>query len=186
MELQPLIIIDNPQDDSRTEKRVNVKLTFRRGEILYDCANCAFVEGDIADTQELEHARHQIQDIIADGNVDRVTRVLALAHAEAVEILFPFTNANVDGNDDLDDMKEQPDEYYVCLNLPAKFSKTTVNLLRHLIHEYLVCRILQDWFSITYPSIAATWQAKVEEVRQKIKEAKAARTGFTKRNMTPF
>lgn len=184
MDIPSLNIADYRLDDS--EKRVNATLTFRRGEILYDCANCAFVEGDIADTQDMEHARHQIQDIIADGNVDRVTRILALAHAEAVELLFPFTNENVDGNDDLDDMKLQPDEYSVCLNLPAKFSKTTVNLLRHLIHEYIVCRILQDWFSITYPKIADIWAAKVEEAKQKIKEAKAARTGTTRRRMSPF
>lgn len=184
MEIPSIIITDSRQDDSG--KRVDVTLTFRRGEILYDCANCAFVEGDIADMQEMEHARHQIQDIIADGNVDRVTRVLALAHAEAAELLFPFTCSNVEDSDSLDDVRIDPEEYTVALSLPAKFSKTTVNLLRHLIHEYLVCRILQDWFSITYPKIADIWMEKVEEVKQKIKEAKAARTGTTRRHMSPF
>lgn len=184
METPSLIVVTDKRWDK--EKRIKATLTFHRGEILYDCANCAFVEGDIADSTEMEHARHQIQDIAEDGNVDRATRVLNLAHAEVVELLFPFTKNDVDGTEDLDDTKDEPETYTVSLNLPGKFSKTTVNLLLHLIHEYMVCRVLQDWLSITYPKIAGTWAEKVEEARQKIKEAKAARTGRTKRNMSPF
>ncbi len=182
MEIPSLTITCSSQDD----KRVNVTLHFRRGEILYDCANVAFVSGDIADSPEMEHARHQIQDIIDDGNVDRVTRILSLAHAEVQELLFPFTKVNVDDSDNLDDVKVDPEEYTVNLNLPAKFSKTTVSLLRHLIHEYIVCRIMQDWLSITYPAAADIWAEKLEDVRQKIRKAKAARTGLTRRKPYPF
>lgn len=184
METPSLIVLPDRKWDR--ESKVKATMTFHRDEILYDCDNCAFVEGDIADLPEMEHARHQIQDIAEEGNVDRVTRVLNLAHAEVVELLFPFTKNDVDGNDDLDDTKEEPETYTVSLNLPAKFSKTTVNLLLHLIHEYMVCRVMQDWLSITYPKAADIWAEKVEDVRQRIKEAKAARTGFTKRNMSPF
>ncbi len=180
----PAIIITDKADDK--EKRVNATLTFHRSEILYDCDNCAFVEGDIADTQDMDHARHQIQDITADGNVDRVTRVMNLAHAEVIEMLFPFTKSDVQDALKLDDKKEEPDTYTVELNLPGKFSTTTVNLLRNLIHEYIVCRVLQDWLSITYPKSADIWAVKAEEVKQKIKEAKAARTALTRRNMYPF
>lgn len=184
MEIPSLIVITDKHDDNG--KRINATLTFDRGEILYDCDNCAYVVGDIADTDDMDHARHQIQDIAQDGNVDRGTRTLSLAHAEVVEMLFPFTRDNVDGNDNLDDTKREPQTYTVRLNLPQRFSKTTVDLLRNLIHEYMVCRVLQDWLSITYPKAADIWAAKVEEVKQKIKEAKAARTGFTKRRMSPF
>ncbi len=184
MEIPSILIFpDNPDS---AEKRIPATLTFHRGEILYDCANCAYVIGDIADEEAMNHARHQIQDITDNGNVDRVTRVLSLAHAEVVEALFPFTRDNVDGNDDLDDTKDDPNEYNVCLSLPEKFSKTTVDLLRHLIHEYMVCRVMQDWLSITYPKLADTWQLKVEEAMGRIKKAKAARTGFTYRNLSPF
>ena len=67
-----------------------VKMTFKREELLYDIRNNAYVEGDVMQAKT-EHDRHQVQDIGEDGNIDRVTRLLDLAHAECEEALFPYT-----------------------------------------------------------------------------------------------
>lgn len=67
----------------------SVTLTFKRSELIYDAENYSFVEGDIMKTDDA-HARHQVFDIGQKGNIDRVTRVLNLAHAECVEMLFPI------------------------------------------------------------------------------------------------
>lgn len=184
MEIPDLTICDNKQGGKET--RAQATITFCRGDILYDCATCAYVVGDIADDATMDHARHQIQDITDDGNIDRVTRTLGLAHAEVVEALFPFTKDNVDDMNLLDNAKDDPDEYKITLSLPRRFSKTTLRLLTQLIHEYMVCRVLDDWLGITYPKLAITWQEKAEATLQRIREAKAATTGFTRRALSPF
>ena len=163
-----------------------VTLTFKRSELLYDVANYSFVEGDIMKTDD-EHARHQVFDITQNGNADRVTRVLNLAHAECVEMLFPYTKQELpDRQDSLNDKLIAPEEYHIVMNLPNGFSFTTVKLLQSMLHEYLVCRVLSDWMSITNPSSQANWEAKFRELKTKIQTSLVSRAGKIRRKCKPF
>lgn len=163
-----------------------VTLTFKRQELIYDAANYSFVEGDIMKADD-EHARHQVSDIAQKGNIDRVTRVLNLAHAECVEMLFPYTHEEIaDKQEALNDVLTSPEEYHIVLQLPNSFSFTTVKLLQNLIHEYLVCRVLADWMSITNPSSEANWERKFESLQSKIRTSLVSRTGKVKRKLKPF
>lgn len=162
------------------------KLIFKRAELLYDAENYSFVEGDVMKTDD-EHARHQVYDIGQSGNVDRVTRVLNLAHSECVEMLYPYTKEEIpDEMEALDDVLSCPEEYYIELTLPFGFSITTLKLLEHLIHEYLVCRILADWMSITNPDSQANWAEKFMSLRDKIQTTLMSRIGKTRRKLKPF
>ena len=103
-------------------------LTFKRKELIYDAENYSFVEGDIMKADD-EHARHQVFDIAAEGNIDRVTRVLNLAHAECVEMLFPYTKSEIpDTQTALNDVLTAPEAYDIVLNLPMGFSMTVIDL----------------------------------------------------------
>ena len=153
----------------------SLTLVFKRKELLYDVENYSFVEGDIMQAED-EHASHQVFDIGQEGNVDRVTRVLNLTHAECVEMLYPYTKEEIsDEHETLDDILVAPEEYHIALTLPENFSLSTVKLLKHLIHEYLICKVLADWMSITNPSI-----------RVKIQTALMSRKGKIKRKLKPF
>ena len=164
----------------------SVTLTFRRKELLYDAENCSFVEGDIMKADD-DHARHQVFDIAAKGNIDRVTRVLNLAHAECVEMLFPYSKEEMsEGRETMDDILAVPEVYSIVLNLPEGFSRTTLKLLTHLIHEYLVCRVLADWMSITNPGSKENWELKFKELRTKIQTSIVSRTGKLRRKLKPF
>ena len=161
-------------------------LTFKRKELIYDAENYSFVEGDIMKADD-EHARHQVFDIAAEGNIDRVTRVLNLAHAECVEMLCPYTKSEIpDTQTALDDVLTAPEAYDIVLNLPMGFSMTTVQLLKHLIHEYLVCRVLADWMSITNPGSQGNWEEKFTSLKTKIQTAVMSRTGIVRRKLKPF
>lgn len=183
-----------------------VKLTFKREELLYDIRNNAYVEGDVMQAKT-EHDRHQVQDIGEDGNIDRVTRLLDLAHAECEEALFPYTKENVEQETEMDDtptfvepVEETPAEeftneipdakptgdYVIRLLVPDEYSKTTVRLIVRYIHEYMVCRVLADWLSITNPPAAANWKAKQDEALEGMKEAVNFRTGRVRRTQTPL
>lgn len=163
-----------------------VRLTFKRSELIYDAENYSFVEGDIMKADD-EHARHQVFDIGQSGNIDRVTRVLNLAHAECVEMLYPYTKEDVPEEQDvLDDILTEPEEYNIVLALPGGFSLSTVKLLSNLVHEYLVCRVLADWMSITNPGSQHNWEEKMNSIKRKIQTSLMSRTGKVRRKLKPF
>ena len=161
-------------------------LTFKRKELIYDAGNYSFVEADILPEGD-ECRRHQVFDITQDGNVDRVTRVLNTAHAECVEMLYPYTKEEIpDEQEALDDVLKEPETYEIRLTLPDTFSLTTLRMLEELIHEYLVCRVLADWMSITNPEREANWEKKFATLRGKIKSALMSRMGKVRRKLKPF
>lgn len=188
-----------------------VKMTFKREELLYDIRNNAYVEGDVMQAKT-EHDRHQVQDIGEDGNIDRVTRLLDLAHAECEEALFPYTKEDVEQETEMDDTptyveptadaggtvadmemftddmtaSKPTGDYVIRLLVPDEYSKTTVRLIVRYIHEYMVCRVLSDWMSITNPPAAANWKAKQDEALEGMREAVNFRTGRVRRTQTPF
>lgn len=162
------------------------KLIFKRTELLYDAENYSFVEGDIMKVDD-EHTRHQVVDIGQSGNIDRVTRVLNLAHSECVEMLYPYTKEEIpDEQEALDDVLTFPEEYAIELTLPGSFSLSTLKLLKHLVHEYLVCRVLADWMSITNPSSQANWEDKMNSLKIKIQTSLMSRAGKVRRKLKPF
>lgn len=173
-------------EHNASEKKKSVTLIFKRAELLYDVSNYSFVEADIL-PQDEEHTKHQIFDITQDGNVDRVTRVLNLAHSECVELLYPYVKEEIpDTEQVLDDILREPEEYKIVLSLPSKFSMTTVRMLEHLIHEFLVCRVLADWMSITLPGKTVYWLSKVEELKSKMQTCLMSRVGVIKRKLKPW
>ena len=167
-------------------KHKEATLTFKRAELIYDASNYSFVEADIMPEGD-ECRRHQVFDICQDGNVNRVTRVLNLAHAECVEMLYPYTKQEIpDEQEALDDVLSEPETYEIKLTLPDGFSLTTVRMLENLIHEYLVCRVLADWMSITNPESEANWEKKFTTIRNKIRTSLVSRTGKIRRKLKPF
>lgn len=168
------------------EQTKSVTLIFKRAELLYDAENYSYVEGDIMKADN-EHAQHQVFDIGQEGNIDRVTRVLNLAHSECVEMLYPYTKKEVpDEQEPLDDILIAPEEYVIELSLPENFSVTTVRLLEHLIHEYLVYRVLADWMSITNPGSQKNWEEKLASVKSRVHTALMSRRGRVRRKLKPF
>ena len=167
-------------------KHKEATLTFKRAELIYDASNYSFVEADIMPEGD-ECRRHQVFDIGQAGNVDRVTRVLNTAHAECVEMLYPYTKEEIpDEQEALDDVLKEPETYEIKLTLPETFSLTTLRLLEELIHEYLVCRVLADWMSITNPPSQAKWEEKLEDIKIKIQTSLVSRISKVRRKLKPF
>lgn len=176
------VIINCPCAD--VEKKTK-KLLFSRSELIYDVSNYSYVEADIMAEGD-ECRRHQVFDISQDGNVDRVTRVLNTAHAEIVEMLYPYTKQEITENEVLDDRLTEPEKYSIVLTIPSSFSQTTVELLSKLIHEYFVCRVLADWMSITNPESEVKWEKKSLLIKQKIQSSLVTRQKHVRRRMKPF
>lgn len=164
--------------------RVNAVLSFKRDQLLYDIKNYAHIEGSVMDT-ESNHNRHMVQDVGEDGNVDRVTRVLNMTVAKCKELLYPYTKNDLHRTE-LNDNLREPEVYGIVLSVPNSFSQTTLYLLEHLIHEYLVCNAVSDWLSITNPSKAQIWRDKASEALSEVRTNLHARIGRIRRRLHPF
>jgi hypothetical protein len=100
-------------------------------------------------------------------------------------MLYPYSKS-LELSSKLDNIDTQPREYEIVLTLTEGFSETTLQLLRHLIHEYMVSAVLADWLSITNPNSAPNWEAKKEALKYRIKTCLTNRTGKLTRKMSPF
>lgn len=170
--------------DTAADSQLTVSLKFLRSELLYDIRNYAFVEGDVMGDDK-QHAQHVLVEIGEEGNVDRVTRILAVVHAAVIELLYPWTKCEP-VEEEIDNILSAPEEYVVELHVPESVSRTTMQLLSRLIHEYMVYRVLADWLSITNPDAAANWAAKAEAVEAEIARAKSCHRGVFTRNSHPW
>lgn len=175
----------NFDGSARVTKKVAATLAFKREELLYDIKNLAWIEGHVMD-EASQHNRHTLEDIGEDGNVDRVTRILDVVHAAAVEMLYPYTKIDVEGGEYLDDRLEEPERYYIEMQVPVTMSQTTLLLIEKLVHEFMVYRVLHDWLGITNPAAADKWLLKAEEAVAKINELKHLRTGVLTRPSHPW
>lgn len=153
-----------------TGKRL-VVIILNSEQLLYDIKNYCYIEGDIM-PEDTQHIRHTVQDVGEEGNVDRVTRILSLAHADVVERLYPFTQHEIHHPVVDDRLREKP-VYGIFLNVPETYSQTTLNLLGGLIHELMVCTAMADWMSITNPPKEETWKRKAEATLTRINQVKS-------------
>lgn len=176
---------DCPCDGCQCEEKNGVTMTFYRSELLYDVENMAYVEGDIHKTND-EHDRHQIIDAGQDGNIDRIDRVFSLAYEECVEFLYPYSKLSSDEEEERDDILTSPEKYVIKGLFPTSISKTTISLVAKLIHEYITCKALADWMSITKPDAEDKWARKAIAARDKIKSALCGRLKRVRRTLTPF
>lgn len=162
-----------------------VTLELQRKQLLYDIRNYAYIEGHLmGEGADAQHAKHVTQDVGEKGNIDRVNRILTVVHAALVELLYPYTKRGSEADRITSDMLRQPESYVIELRVPQDFSDTTVNLLLHLCHEYMVYRAIADWLSLTKPQAAANWAAKAQAAQQEISSVKARSMGKTR--IKPF
>lgn len=171
--------------NSAQRQTVTNTLVFLRDELLYDISSYSFVTGDIMPAEE-EHQRHQVFDVAQDGNGDLATRMLNLAHAECVESLYPYTKAPCIKEEELNDKLVAPERYEIELVLPKEFSRTTVVLLKELIHDYFVCRVLGEWLGTTYPTAQPYWKERLEELKTRMKQALLGRRKPLRRKQSMF
>lgn len=158
---------------------LNAVLIFKRDQLLYDIKNYAWIEGSVMDRETAPHNRHMVQDIGEAGNVDRVSRVLDLCHAQVKEALYPYTRHEIH-NRELTDKLREPKVYGIILSLPKDFSQTSLVLLERLIHEYMTCKVVEDWMSITNPGKQETWRLKAEEALGEIRSSVNTRINRTR------
>lgn len=162
-----------------------IELSLKTDTLLYDIKNYAFIEGDVFSADD-EHLRHQIMDICEDGNIDRVKRVLDIAHANCVEAMYPYSKVENEDIEIRDNSIVDNDSYSIKLIVPDDFSKTTTDLIVKLIHEYMIGCVLSDWFSITKRESAENWREKANHALKELRRVLNDRIKRVRRTISPF
>lgn len=158
--------------------------------LLYDIANMAYI---IADTgQDYQHSLHRVRDIVEEGNIDRVSRVLGLAYVQVLEILSPLLKSP--RIDLCKDFSVEPHDYFINFRSvgDCRYTLTKEIKLRikETVHEFMVCMVLKDWLGVTLPEAADVWKFRAEGCLQALKEIAAEvsvsySAGF-RRKLSPF
>lgn len=167
------------------ERTKTVRLEFLRTQLLYDIRNIAYVEGDVM-ADDKQHSKHQVQDIGEEGNIDRVTRIMDMAVAECVEMLYPYSKAEVEQSTYMNDILQETERYVVIMYVPNDFSKTTVTLIERYIHEFIIYRVLADFFLTAAPDLSEKYLAKQDAAETAIKDTLNARIRRVRKTQTPF
>lgn len=149
-----------------------------KSQLMYDIRTGAWVIGDVMKTED-DHDRHQVQDIGEDNNVDWVARQLDLVHGIVLQLLQKLTSIYVHSTIDDDVIDYEREEYHYPLMLPVKMKQVTVKYLKELIHNLMVAWVIMDWMSITHKDEYQTWALKVEDLKEKIKDALDGNGGIT-------
>lgn len=165
------------------EKRATLR--FDRNELLDDIKGEAWVEWKTMKGDD--HDKHLVADIAEKGNIERVTRVLDLTFAHAVELCLPYAKIELRrSRNTRDNEYEEADEYVMQMVVPGTFSETTLTLLERYIHELLVSAVLADWLGTTKPESAERWATKVAALEGQIISALSHRCEPIRRKVTPF
>ena len=171
-------------DCRKNEGGVNAVLTFYRDVLVYDIRNYAYIEGSLLPPDDY-HSCHSVQDIAEKGNIDRLSNVMSLCFAKVRELLYPYSKSQI-SNPFIDNEIHIPEIYRIDLSLPPSFSQSSLDLLRNLIHEYVVSTVVADWISITLPGKTDVWAAKARELENEIISSKQMRRGGLSRPVSPF
>lgn len=162
-----------------------VTLTFDREQLQYDVGNMAYVESDLME-ETSGHGRHVTADVIEAGNVDRINRIFDQVHAEAQELLYPYTRRHGGRDSLLTNVQSDRNAYVIEMRVPEHFSDTTAQLLQTLIHEWFVAAALASWLGLTNDGAASKWKGRVEELRRAVDEGKNRHSGVLRRKMSTF
>jgi len=160
------------------KERKHVMLTMLKSQLMYDIRTGAWVIGDVMKTED-DHDRHQVQDIGEDNNVDWVARQLDLVHGLILQLLSKYSPQLVYSCEDDDVIDYDNEEYRYPLALPIKMKQVTVKYLKELIHNLMVAWVIMDWMSITHKDEYQTWVLKVEDLKEKLKDALDTDGGIT-------
>jgi len=159
-------------------------LVLSEEELRFDIANIAFAQGDVARVSDNyghdllgdkgEHYLHQWKDICEEGNYERVRRVLEQSMGKIEHMLTRYSAFVTHRDLSLDNVnQENRKEFVLELKVPNTFSDSNCWYLLRLINEYMTCRVLEDWASITLPEVMERWMNKRMEVEEDLKEARS-------------
>lgn len=173
----------------------SLMIEMEKEELVYDIKNTAFAFADSLPTADTDpKTLHNIYDVGEEGNRDKLARILDSTVEDCREMLFRYTKVEMQGggfeSNDWEECVGAPmndeEAYYMEMQMPQGFSKTSVHTMAVYIHDYIVNQALYEWMMIVYQTGADRFWALAEEKRQKIKDASNRSAGRCRLKLHPF
>lgn len=168
-----------------------VTLTFKRKEIEFEVREAAYIiaRARAAKSEAPEHDDNWLMDVFqasgeGQGGDEIPTRVMNLAFRECEHMLKNWTGVPVADESTLDDTFGAPMEYNMYMLVEDDTVKTTIQLLKNLIHAFICKDILYEWCLLVAPDLAQLLAPQVEELKKKIKDCLTSSSG--ERDLFPY
>jgi len=180
-----------PADVIGSHEPFGVVLVFGEDELLFDIGNVAFAQGDVARVHDnyghdilgdsAQHYMHQFKDVVSDGNIERVRRMISVAISDVEYVLMKYVNKYIDSveSDEEETENSAPDadtDYKLSITSWKPFSEVIANRLLKLVHEYIIDTVMDDWASLTYPEGQMAWTQKKQTTLGEITRVSHARS----------
>lgn len=146
------------------------KVILKEADLLYEISGMAYVVADVRVGSKSDHELHQTFDVCQTGNVDRVRHILTLAFMEVTQMAGRLL-ARSSG--------PCKSGYRLCFNAQADAAK--IEMVKGLVEEYMVARVLDDWLTVTLPEAAAVWADKWRQAAAGIRSHSLLCGAFTRR-----
>lgn len=104
-----------------------------------------------------------------------------LAHAECVEMLFPYAMKEI-----TDSEETQNDGYSIVITVSKEMSQTTVSLVERQINEYIVSRLIAEWMMVCNIDSHSYWLERYTSIRKQINRTLLSRMKPLRRTSRPF
>lgn len=104
-----------------------------------------------------------------------------LAHAECVEMLFPYAMKEITDSEEVQD-----DGYSIVITVPKEMSQTTVSLVERQINEYIVSRLIAEWMMVCNIDSHSYWLERYTSIRKQINRTLLSRMKPLRRTSRPF
>ena len=104
-----------------------------------------------------------------------------LAHAECVEMLFPYAMKEITDSEEVKD-----DGYSIVITVSKEMSQTTVSLVERQINEYIVSRLIAEWMMVCNIDSHSYWLERYTSIRKQINRTLLSRMKPLRRTSRPF
>lgn len=156
---------------------IRVVLLFGDAEIKDDAQRKAMVQGRTIQKQNRDENKsiatvEMFQEVGEDDYWPSSKRVIASAINDAESVLYSIAKHQISGMRNADNQDDKYLEYCMELRVPETFSDTSVSNILHMVHDYIVAKVLWEWANLTHVPFAEYWLAKMELCKESlIKEA---------------
>lgn len=146
----------------------HVTIILHRDELNYDIVSVLHLMSDALSADEQKHVKHLYNDVLEGENIYRTMRYTNRAYYECVELLHDLTQVPVSQESTLDNTPGAPESYEMYLSVNEDFSKGQVQLLKDLLHDYIVQYAVNQWLTLILAQNRSECAENLYEIRHRI------------------
>lgn len=161
-----------------------VKIQIFQKELINDISRNAFLIGDVL-PDDMQHAKHQIQDMCEKYNLETVIRFIETAYNECRSILRILLKSELE-KPIATNVFISRNNYEFTITLPTHIKQEVFDVLPSHIHNYIVWKTLYSFLLLVSPEYAKNFAYRVEEYKELLQQIVVMSNKIAYRKSSPF